>query len=107
VRHIRTLFFITLLLCSSQSPAIAEQDTSIGFWDVLPEVIIRPFSLVGTAAGAVFFIAASPFTGLASIPEPHDAFKQNYDDFVVTPFRFTFRRPLGRFDFDIDEKVVE
>ena len=107
MKQIRSLFFIMLLLCLLQSPAIAKEETSVGFWDVLPEVIIRPFSLVGTAAGAVFFVAASPFTGLASIPEPHDAFKQNYDDFVVTPFRFTFRRPIGKYHFDIDEKVSE
>jgi hypothetical protein len=62
---------------------------------MLPELIIRPAWFVGTVFGAVIFIAGSPISGLASIPEPHDAFKITYEDFVEKPFNFTFRRPLG------------
>ena len=72
-----------------------EDDTTFITRGMLPELIIRPAWFVGTVFGAVIFVAGSPFSGLASIPEPHDAFKITYEDFVEKPFNFTFRRPLG------------
>ena len=119
--QVKTYFFIVALLCIAQQPVIAEEkastittaadDTSmvapteddIAFEDdttyitrgKLPEIIIRPVGVVGSVTGVVLFIAGSPIAGLASIPEPHDAFKITYEDFVVKPFNFTFRRPLG------------
>ena len=113
--QIKTYFFIAALLCIAQQPVLAEEErtatasaaddtsmvasteddsTSITT-GMLPEIIIRPVGVVGSVTGVVLFIAGSPISGLASIPEPHDAFKITYEDFVVKPFNFTFRRPLG------------
>lgn len=71
--------------------------------DMLSEVIIRPMAVVGSATGFVIFIAASPFSGLASIPEPHDSFKTTWNDFVVTPYQFAFRRPLGDYSVELNQ----
>ena len=70
--------------------------------DMLSEIIIRPISVVASATGLAIFIGGSPFSGLASIPEPHDTFKITWDDFVVTPYYFTFRRPLGDYSVELN-----
>ena len=41
----------------------------------------------------------SPLVGLASIPEPHDAFAQTSDILFVAPATYTFIRPIGDRDF--------
>ena len=70
--------------------------------DILSELIIRPVAVLGSATGLVLFVIASPFSGLASIPEPHDAFKTTWNDFVVTPYHFAFRRPLGDYSVELN-----
>jgi len=98
--------YLLLALCFYllHSPAMAEENPqSPGFWDTLPEVMLRPMGVVASAAGVAFFVAGSPFTALASIPEPHDAFTQTFDAFVKTPYRLTFRRPLGDYRLEIGE----
>ena len=69
--------------------------------DKLSEIIIRPVSVVASVTGLAIFIVGSPISGLASIPEPHDAFKTTWNDFVVTPYHFTFRRPLGDYSVEL------
>ncbi|GFO71864.1 hypothetical protein BJAS_P1650 [Bathymodiolus japonicus methanotrophic gill symbiont] len=77
-------------------------DTSSTDKYMLSEVIIRPFAVLGSVTGFALFLAASPFSGLASIPEPHDAFKKTWDNFVVTPYFFAFRRPLGDYSVELN-----
>lgn len=79
-----------------------EDDSSSTAKDILSELIIRPIAVVASATGFVLFIAASPFSGLASIPEPHDAFKTTWDNFVVTPYHFAFRRPFGDYSVELN-----
>lgn len=65
-------------------------------------LIYRPFGLLTTIVGTAVFIAVSPFTALASIPEPHNAFHKTANIFIVAPANYTFSRPLGdtsRFQF--------
>ena len=77
-------------------------DTSSTAKDVLSELIIRPVAVIGSVTGLAIFVIASPVSGLASIPEPHDAFKTTWDDFVVTPYHFAFRRPLGDYSVELN-----
>jgi len=78
------------------------EDTSPTATDMLSELIIRPVAVVASVTGLAMFIVASPFSGLASIPEPHDAFKTTWEDFVVTPYRFAFRRPFGDYSQELN-----
>ena len=58
---------------------------------VIDIAILRPASLVVTIAGAALFVGLSPFTALASIPEPHDAFAKSYEVLIHTPARIYLR----------------
>jgi hypothetical protein len=65
-------------------------------------LIYRPLGLLTTIVGTAVFIGVSPFTALASIPEPHNAFHKTANIFIVAPANYTFSRPLGdtsRFKF--------
>ena len=77
-------------------------DSSPTTKDILSELIIRPVAVIASATGLALFVIASPVSGLASIPEPHDAFKTTWDDFVVTPYHFAFRRPLGDYSVELN-----
>lgn len=81
---------------------ITEADDSSMAKDILSELIIRPVAVVASVTGLALFIVASPFSGLASIPEPHDAFKTTWNDFVITPYHFAFRRPFGDYSVDLN-----
>ena len=60
-------------------------------------IVVRPLGALGTLAGGALFIGLSPFTALASIPEPHDAFTRMGAILVGAPYAYTFIRPLGYF----------
>ncbi len=90
---------------SKQSPAIEpvqpakaaeveeRQDSAFVLFDV---IVYRPLGLVATIVGAALYVGISPFTALASIPPPHDAFAKVGDILVVAPAAYTFQRPLGK-----------
>ena len=85
---------LSILCCSTLIHAQNNDKLDPGF--VLLDVILyRPVGLVVTALGAVSLIAVSPLIGLASIPEPHDAFTQTSDILFVAPATYTFIRPIG------------
>ena len=46
-------------------------DGADAFLDV---VFLRPIGLIGTIVGTALFIGLSPFTAMATIAPPHDAF---------------------------------
>ncbi len=58
-------------------------------------LIYRPLGLITTIVGTAVFIGVSPFTALASIPAPHDAFHKTANIFIMAPANYTFSRPLG------------
>jgi hypothetical protein len=68
------------------------QDPGFVLFDV---IVYRPIGFAVTIVGAALFIGISPFTALASIPAPHDAFEQTADILVFTPGEYTFTRPIG------------
>ena len=123
MQSIRTCFFITALLCLTPQAVFAEElpagtvkvekstkiedsSSTITTSDVLSEIIIRPVAVVASATGLAIFILASPFSGLASIPEPHDVFATTWQNFVVTPYYFAFRRPFGDYSVDLYDKSI-
>ncbi|NOR80921.1 MAG: hypothetical protein GQ529_08830 [Methyloprofundus sp.] len=84
------------------STTVVDDNTSSTGKDILSELIIRPVAVLGSATGLALFVIASPISGLASIPEPHDVFKTTWDDFVVTPYHFAFRRPFGDYSVELN-----
>ncbi len=103
--RLNKIILSTVIVCSislSTSVQAVENETEDhdpGYW---PELMMRPAGLCSSVLGLAAFVASSPFAGLASIPEPHDAFSITYNAFVETPFRYTFTRPLGDYNLAID-----
>lgn len=99
-----TLLYLCLALASIPNAEAMGPNTLKGpmsFIEVMNEVaIMRPFGLLGTLLGTTFFIGTLPFTGLASIAEPHDAIRKASDALVVAPAAFTFSRPFGVYGYD-------
>ena len=54
-------------------------------------VILRPFGLVTTVVGGVFFIPAA----LLASPSGAEGIREAWDVFVVPSYESTFKRPLG------------
>ena len=82
--------------------AVEESDTTIG--NVLPEFVFRPVGVLSSAAGLGFYVASLPFAAIANLLEPHDALEFTLDTFILTPFRFTFQRPIGTYSVQIDSQ---
>ncbi len=80
----------------SYSESTKQVDPGFYLVDVL---LYRPVGLVATIAGTSAFVAISPLLGLASIPEPHDAFQKTAGILVLAPAAYTFIRPIGDRDF--------
>ncbi len=80
----------------SYSQSTVQSDPGFYLLDVL---LYRPVGLVATIAGTSAFVAISPLLGLASIPEPHDAFQRTAGILVLAPAAYTFIRPIGDRDF--------
>ena len=93
------LFSLVSVACSGNAMENQTEDQDPG---MLPELIMRPAGFCGSIIGLTAFILSTPFAGLASIPEPHDAFQKTYNAFLETPFRYTFTRPLGDYSLTID-----
>lgn len=63
---------------------------------VIPDILIyRPLGVAATAVGAGLFVLISPFTALAQISSPHDAFEKTSNILIMGPGRYTFARPVG------------
>lgn len=77
---------------TARVPDYAAADPAFVAIDIMA---LRPLGLVTTVIGSAFFIASSPLTALASIPEPHDAFESSYKILILAPARYTFERPVG------------
>jgi hypothetical protein len=83
------------LVFASAAPAFAsrEHDPAVVAGDAL---VVRPLSFLATVAGAGVFVLALP-VALTS-----GSIHSTADALVVQPGRFTFRRPLGDFDYWFD-----
>ncbi|CAI8746009.1 hypothetical protein [Methylococcus capsulatus] len=98
------LILLCLIFTTAQNAAAMGPNTLKGpmsFIEVLNEVLVmRPVGLVATIVGTTLFLATSPFTGIASAAEPHDAFRKAGDALVVGPAAFTFSRPFGVYGYN-------
>lgn len=73
---------------------------NLGMLAVLADIfLLRPVGVGMTLVGGALLVASSPFTGLASIAPPHDAFQRASNALVVGPAGFTFNRPLGELTY--------
>ncbi len=52
---------------------------------------VRPAGIASTILGTVTFVLASPFSALGG------NFDHSYQELVVKPFNYTFKRPIGVF----------
>lgn len=95
--------FLAVLLISAvsiSSPVYAEsaKEGNSSLFVITDILIYRPLGLAATIAGAGLFVAMSPVTAFAQITPPHNAFEKTSDILIKGPVRFTFSRPLGKFD---------
>ena len=87
------LLLISSSACAEPLSLIAEEQKTL---NVITDImVIRPISLIGTLTGAALFTVFSPFTALAAIAPPHDAFARAADAFIGVPDCYAFNRPLG------------
>jgi hypothetical protein len=93
--------FVFALFAALAAPGFADSHKveSDGY-DVLWDMILRPAGLATTIIGVGIFVGTSPLTGLASIPAPHDAFVKLADTIVCKPFKWTFSRPVGDYEYN-------
>jgi hypothetical protein len=75
----------TAVTATSKGPGIGSK--------IFDCAILRPFGLVTTVVGGVFFVPAAV---LAS-PSGADNIRTAWEYFVLTPVENTFQRPLGEF----------
>lgn len=76
---------------------------SLGYPGILADLILlRPTGLVLTVAGVAAYVAVSPFTAIAAVAPPNDAFERVGTILVVAPAAFTFKRPLGEMNYQRD-----
>ena len=64
-------------------------------------VLARPGGLLATIAGAAIFVVSAPFSALGGNTG------EAWNSLVVTPAAYTFKRPLGEFDYEPPVKKEE
>jgi len=97
MRKIVVVLFVAIALIAASGSAFGGDAEDIPA-DVL---IVRPVTLVGTLLGTALFVVALPF----SIPS--GSVKMTAKKLIVEPFKFTFTRPLGKFDESEPSITVE
>ncbi len=95
----KLLFWLSLSLTLANGAAAADEPTALGFHNVLLEFLLRPMGFLSLLGGSALFVASSPFTAVASLEEPHDAWFNSFNGFVGAPIRYTFTRPIGDYTF--------
>lgn len=96
----KKIILILALIYVQPGYAMEERQRPVDGYDVMFDAwIVRPITFVGTVAGSALYIGLSPLTAIASIPAPHDAFVKLADTIVVRPFKYTFVRPIGNYDY--------
>jgi hypothetical protein len=93
-------FFAFAIFAAVTAPGFADNRVveSDGY-DLMGEMIIRPFGIATTIIGAGVYVGISPLTALFMIPKPHDSFVMLADTIVCQPFKWTFMRPIGDFEY--------
>lgn len=90
---------LVVLFCGNSVAQAVDHEHPPGA-EVVDLLFLRPAGLLATLIGGVSYLALSPLTALATISPPHDAFERLARPLVLTPFAFTFDRPLGSMKTD-------
>ena len=100
-RNRNTVASLLVLLCIAGSPTISlgaegtstrpQTDPAAMTMDL---VLARPGGLLATLAGTAIFVVSSPFSALGGNTG------EAWNSLVVTPAAYTFKRPLGEFDYE-------
>lgn len=70
-------------------PPESQMDSGLMLVDI---ALARPIGIVATAAGFAIFVVSAPFSALGNNT------KEAWGSLVVSPAKYTFKRPLGGFD---------
>ena len=84
--------FLALCMVLSAVPAFAGEPKD-GMEVAADVLIVRPVSLAATVIGAALFIVALPFS------LPSGSVEKTGQLLVADPFKYTFARPVGDFDY--------
>lgn len=90
-------YLLLALLIASSSNGHCQDNVSIGhvYTDI---ILFRPLGLGMTMTGAALFAAVSPMLAISDLTSASGgAFDQAQNALVMTPFKYTFDRPLGVF----------
>jgi hypothetical protein len=87
--------FLALWMVLSAVPAFAGEPKD-GMEVAADVLIVRPVSLVAAVVGTAVFIVALPF----SIPS--GSVEKTGKLLVADPFKYTFARPVGDFDYKVN-----
>ena len=85
---------LALLILTAFPSTSAAQENAPGA-EIIDLIIMRPAGLIALIGGSVTYAALSPLTAFATISPPHNAFQILAKPLILTPFAFTFDRPLG------------
>jgi len=93
--------FVFALCAALVTPSFADNPkVESDGWDVMLEMPVRLASFGLMVGGFGLFAAISPVTGLMTIPPPHDAFPRLWDTLVCKQAKYTFRRPIGDYNYN-------
>lgn len=95
------------LLIASASNSYCQENVSIGhvYTDI---ILFRPLGLGMTMTGAALFAVVSPMLAVSDLTSAHGgAFDQAKNALVMTPFKYTFDRPLGVFKSGPDDTYLK
>ncbi len=100
MKHI-ILLMILISTISISAPVNAEGvEKNYSPLFVIPDILIyRPIGIAVSVVGVGLFAAISPFTALAQISPPHNAFKKVSNILIMQPVSYTFNRPVGEMSF--------
>ena len=94
-RGIAVLLIGIFLSVAFTAAAHAQTEPPEKDWEVgkmaADAILARPIGIISTVLGGAVFIVSLPFSALGGNTG------QAWDTLVITPARFTFKRPLGQF----------
>ena len=89
------VFIMTVLLILTSTGAFADSEKDIkkpsAFNSLMDAFIVRPIGLLMIPVGMGAFVISLPFSATG----PGDSVSESYDNLVVAPVNYTFKRPLG------------
>ena len=97
-RKLASYLMAAMLTMTSLGLPVAANAASYGYMaesaeptggEMMAEILMRPFMLVGTVLTTATFIIMSPFSAMGG------NFGESFDKLVKEPAAYTFTRPLG------------